>query len=73
MSSLSQIAPDIIQVNDDEFEISSFKKSDQWYRVKILERVNNMPILGACSCPHFEFRRVQCKHIQTVISEVVNK
>lgn len=70
---MSLLAPDIIQINDDEFEISSFKKPNEWYRVKILEYVNNMPILGECSCPHFEFRHAQCKHIQTVISEVVNK
>ena len=75
MSSLSQIDPKIIQIDEDEYLVSSFnpKTPNEQYQVKILEKVNQFPILLACSCPHFTYRQVQCKHIAIVIDEVMNR
>lgn len=69
------IAPKIIQVDEDKFEIDSFnpKKPNEKYTVTIVlrDQRTQLPILGACTCPHFEFRGVQCKHIAEVIKSLV--
>ena len=71
------IAPKIQQIDIDKYEIGSFnpKRPMERYEVTVIvrEERTRMPLIGACSCPHFTYRNVQCKHIMTVFNELVKQ
>ncbi|MDR4491407.1 MAG: SWIM zinc finger family protein [Candidatus Nitrosocosmicus sp.] len=71
------IAPKMQQIDIDKYLVNSFnpKKPTEQYEVTVIvrEERTRMPLIGSCSCPHFTYRNVQCKHIMTVFKELVKQ
>lgn len=53
------------QIDQNKYLIQSSSSKDKEYEVTILDTG-----IGACSCPDFEYRRRQCKHIIRVLSYI---
>lgn len=56
------IDPTITQVDSDKYQVVSMTDKNKIYEVTILDKG-----VGACTCPDFEYRQRQCKHIAEVL------
>lgn len=52
------------QIDQNKYLVTSSKK-DKVYEVTLVDSG-----IGACECPHFTYRNVQCKHIIKVLSYI---
>ena len=60
------ITETIKQIDINKYEVKSMSNKTKAYEVTLIDQG-----LGACSCPDFEFRLRQCKHIAEVLIKVV--
>ena len=56
----------IKQMDINKYEVQSMSNKNKTYEVTLIDQG-----LGACSCPDFQYRMRQCKHIAEVLIKVV--
>lgn len=56
---------EIQQIDQNKYVIESMTDKTKEYEVTIVDSG-----IGACSCPDFEYRRRQCKHIIKVLAYI---